>query len=189
MMLTTERLLLREFTTDDWPEVLAYQTDPRYLRYYPWATRTEDQVRAFVGAFVEQQLEQPRYKFQFAVVLHAEDRLIGTCGLRKENPEASSADLGYELAPACWGYGYATEAAHALLTFGFQKLRLHRTSARCLAQNAASVHVLEKLGMRLEGRLRDHEWFKGRYWDTLLYGILEQEWRAQVGQRHWETPT
>lgn len=179
MTFTTERLLLREFVGDDWPAVFAYQTDPRYLRFYPWTARTEDQVRTFVRAFVDQQHEQPRSKFQFAIVLRTEDRLIGNCGLRIRDLEARNADLGYELAPAHWGQGYATEAAQVLLTLGFEELGLHRISAHCLAQNEASARVLEKLGMQLEGCLRDHQWFKGRWWDTLLYSILEQEWREQ----------
>jgi RimJ/RimL family protein N-acetyltransferase len=48
----------------------------------------------------------------------------------------------------------------------------------CIADNLASVRVLERLGMRREGRLRENEFFQGRWWDTLLYGILDHEWRA-----------
>ena len=62
------------------------------------------------------------------------------------------------------------------MVFGFGELKLHRLWATCLADNTASARVLEKLGMQLEGRLRENEWFKGRWWDTLHYAILEQEW-------------
>ena len=83
----------------------------------------------------------------------------------------------YELDPRYWGCGYATEAARALLAFGFKELGLHRIWARCIAENVAS-RVLEKISIRQEGRLREKEWMKGRWWDTLLYTILEHEWQT-----------
>lgn len=178
MILTTERLVLREFEEDDWPAVLAYQSDPRYLRYYAWTRRTEADVRAFVRGLMELREEQPRTKYQLAITLPSDGRLIGNCGIRKQSPDAREADIGYELDSRYWGHGYATEAARALLVFGFNDLGLHRIWAWCIAENVGSARVLEKLGMRQEGRLCEHEWMKGRWWDTLIYAILEQEWHT-----------
>jgi [ribosomal protein S5]-alanine N-acetyltransferase len=178
MHIVTERLVLREFVIDDWPAVLAYQRDPRYLHFYPWTNRTEAQVRDLVEMFVEQQAERPRRKFQFAITFPNDDRVIGNCGIRRKPENDWEADIGYELAPEYWSRGYATEAALAIINFGFQMLKLHRISAWCIAANTASARVLEKVGMQLEGRLRENEYFKGRWWDTLLYGLLESEWRT-----------
>ena len=178
MMLTTERLLLREFEESDWETLLAYQSDPLYLQYNPWTSRTEEDVRHFVQTFISWREEQPRNKFQLAIVLPAEGRLIGNCGIRMRSSYAMDADIGYELDCRYWGNGYATEAAHALLTFGFSELRVHRIWAHCVAENVASAHVLEKVGMQREGRLRENEWMKGRWWDTLLYAVLEHEYSA-----------
>ena len=161
--------------------MLAYQSDSRYLRYYPWTQRTAEDVQAFVQRFIDWQDEQPRTRSQFAIVLRAGGRLIGSCGIRKETAGAQQTDLGYEIAPSHWGHGYATEAARAVLAFGFQDLRLHRVWASCVAENTASAQVLEKLGMQREGRLREHRWMKGRWWDTLVYGILQHEWKTQQG--------
>ena len=181
MMLTTARLVLREFEEGDWPAVLAYQSDPRYLRFYAWEGRTEEGVRDFVGMFLGYEREEPRYRFQLAVTLRADGRLIGNCGVRLPAPRARVAELGYELAPEHWGRGYATEAARAMAAFGFGELGLHRLQSNCVADNTASARVLEKLGMRREGRLREAQWYKGRWWDTLLYGLLEGEWRDLNG--------
>ncbi len=177
MQLTTARLILREFSADDWPAVLAYQSDPRYLRYYAWTGRTPDEVQTFVRMFLDQQAEQPRLKFQLALTLKGDGQLIGNCGIRMRTPGAHEADIGYELNPAYWGQGYASEAARAMVAFGFTELRLHRIWSWCIADNVGSARVLEKLGMRLEGRLRENEFFKGRWWDTLMFAILEQEWQ------------
>ena len=180
MQLVTERLILREFEEADWEAVLAYQKDPLYLRYNTWEQRTLQDVQAFIGNFIAQQQVQPRIKFQWAVVTKAGGRLIGNAGIRREKIDEREAEIGYEFAPAEWGRGYATEAARAVVAYGFEELGVHRVSAWCIAENRGSARVLEKLGMQLEGRLRQKEYFKGRWWDALLYAVLEQEWRAQV---------
>ena len=174
--LITQRLLLRDFVEADWTAVLAYQRDARYLRYYPWTNRTPDDARAFVGIFLEWQRETPRRRFQLAITLKDGDRLVGNCGLRRKPDNDWEADIGYELNPEFWGNGYATEAAHALVNHGFRELGLHRISSWCIADNTASARLLERLGFRQEGRLRRNEYFKGRWWDTLLYGLLREEW-------------
>jgi [ribosomal protein S5]-alanine N-acetyltransferase len=178
MQITTDRLILREFVEADWPAVLVYQRDPRYLRYTHWADRTPQEVQQFVQMFIAQQYAQPRIKFQLAVELKETQHLIGNCGIRLKSAGATEADIGYELAPDQWDHGYATEAAQAIVEFGFTELKLHRISAWCIAENTASSHVLEKLGLKLEGRLRETEHFKNRWWDTLLYAMLKEEWHA-----------
>jgi RimJ/RimL family protein N-acetyltransferase len=177
VQLNTSRLLLREYVQDDWHAVLAYQRDPRYLRFYAWNDRTEDDVRDFLQQFIDSQHERPRKKFAFAVTLKPNGQLIGNCNIRKSRAEDFIAEIGYEIAPAHWGNSYATEAARAIVEFGFDELKLHRLAAWCIAENTASAHVLEKIGMRLEGRLREQEKMKGRWWDVLLYGMLDREWR------------
>jgi RimJ/RimL family protein N-acetyltransferase len=177
--LATERLILRPYEATDWPAVLAYQSDPLYLRYYHWTERTEQDVRAFVQRFIDQQHDRPRLRYAFAVTLRPDGRLIGNCNIRMSGIDACEGEIGYEFAPEYWGRGYATEAARAVVAFGFDELRLHRVASYCVADNAGSARVMEKLGMTCEGRLRENEFYKGRYWDTLLYGILEEAWRAR----------
>jgi RimJ/RimL family protein N-acetyltransferase len=63
-----------------------------------------------------------------------------------------------------------------MVQFGFQDMGVRRISSCCIADNIASWRVLEKAGLRAEGRLRENEYFKGRWWDTLLYGMLREEW-------------
>ena len=65
-----------------------------------------------------------------------------------------------------------------MTAFGFDELGLHRVSSWCIADNVGSARVLEKVGLSLEGRLRENERYKGRWWDTLLYAVLLPEWRS-----------
>ena len=179
MELETERLRLREFKSADRSTVFEYQNDPRYLQYYAWTKRSRHDVENFVRLFIEQQKETPRTKYQLVVELKGDSQLIGNCGIRMHSRAAREADIGFEITPALWGQGLATEASSAMLTFGFVHLKVHRISSWCIAENIASSRVLENLGLRQEGRLRENEYFKGRCWDTLLYAILKDEWQPQ----------
>jgi len=162
---------------------LEYQSDPLYLRYYEWTERTPEAAREFVGWFLDHQQQNPRIKFQLAVTLKSNSLLIGNCGIRMDGAASLQADIGYELDPKHWNHGYATEAAHAILDFGFSRFNVHRVWSWCVADNLGSAHVLEKLGMRLEGHLRENEFYKGRWWDTLMYAILADEWKAHKQAR------
>lgn len=180
MHLLTPRLVLREFVESDWAAILAYQRDPLYLRYYPWHDRTEADARAFVNRFLQWQEEEPRRLVQLAITRPGDNSLIGNCGLRRKPDNDWEADIGYELDPKFWGHGYATEAARALVDFGFRELGLCRLSSWCIADNIPSARVLARLGFRQEGRLRRNEFFKGRWWDTLLYALLRDEWESDA---------
>jgi RimJ/RimL family protein N-acetyltransferase len=153
---------------EDWAAVLAYQSDPRYLRYYIWEGRTEEEVRAFVGMFLGHQAARPRTKFQLAIETRAAGRLIGNCGVRLPAPGARIAEIGYELNPDEWGRGYATEAARAMLDFGFTEFGLRWAWANCVAENTASARVLARLGMRRAPRLRARQYFRQAYPQELL---------------------
>jgi RimJ/RimL family protein N-acetyltransferase len=187
MKLETDRLILRDFVKEDWERVMEYQSDPLYLRYNPWTERTPEATQEFVGWFLDHQKENPRIKFQLAVTLKSNGLLIGNCGIRKDEVDAVEADTGYELDPKYWNLGYATEAAHAMVDFGFQHFGVHRIWAACVTDNVGSAHVLEKLGMKLEGHFRENRFYRDRWWDSLYYAVLEDEWKAHKNgkQYYW----
>ena len=178
MKFETERLWLRDFVEEDWEVVYTYQVNPHYSRFYNWTQRTEADVRRFVQMSIDQQNAQPRQEFQFALVIKEEDRLIGSCSIRINDPERREANISYELDPHEWGKGYATEASRHILRFGFEELGMHRIWSQVIAENLRSGRVLVRLGMRLEGRLRETEFIRDRWCDTLLYAILDHEWKA-----------
>jgi RimJ/RimL family protein N-acetyltransferase len=180
MLLTTERLLLREFLANDWHAVFAYQSDPRYLRYSPWTHHLREQVERLVQTCIGWQHEQPRSKFQLAIVLQTTHQVIGTCGIRRVTAHAPEVELGYELHPDHWGQRYAAEAARSMLAFGFRTLSLQRVWAQCVAENTASIRVLERLGMRYTQRLPQHTVMQNRWWDLLEYAMDRAEWQGQM---------
>lgn len=176
MILETNRLLLRDFTEDDWPALHAVESLPEVARYQDFDPRTEDESRAYVIAASKDGEEDPRQTYDLAVILRGEGRLIGRCGLGISNADIGEAVLWYTLHPEHWGHGYTTEAARAIVDFGFRELGLHRIWADCDPANIGSWRVLEKLGMRCEGHLRENARIKGEWVDSLIYAILDREW-------------
>jgi RimJ/RimL family protein N-acetyltransferase len=169
MQRVTARLLLREFRASDVRAVERHHADPRYPRWYTASERAEWPARRLVGLFVRWSRERPRTRFQLAIVRRADGALIGNVGVRITSPADREAEFGCALDPEAWGRGHATEAARAILRFAFGRLRLHRVWCRVVADNRAAVRLAERLGFRLEGRLRRQRRIRGRWRDTLLY--------------------
>jgi len=176
MHLETRRLILREYTLDDWPAVNAYTSDPRVVQYMSFGPTTPDQTREHLHGSIAAAAEQPRCLYELAVVLRGEQRLIGTATLDVDRRERRHAYFSYLLHSQYWGQGYATEAMRTLIDFGFTQLHLNRVADTCDTRNRASARVMEKLGMRREGHLRETIWKAGRWYDEYLYAILAHEW-------------
>jgi RimJ/RimL family protein N-acetyltransferase len=128
------------------------------------------------------QRDLPRQDFELAITLRAGGELIGGCSFHISDPHNREGWLGYILAREHWGHGYATEAARALLRLGFEQFSMHRIWATCDPRNTASAHVLEKIGMRREGHLRENKLQRGSWRDSYLYAILEEEFRSQQSE-------
>lgn len=179
MQLETTRLLLREFTLADWSAVQAYCGDPVVVHFMTFGPNTVAETQAWLQWCVEQSQAVPRSIYSLAIVLQSDGQLIGNCTLALNPAEPREAAFSYLLNRAYWGQGYATEAMRALFDFGFNEFGLHRVADAVDPANTASIRVLEKLGLRREGHLREARWHKERWWDEYLYAILEQEWQTQ----------
>ncbi len=86
------------------------------------------------------------------------------------------AELGYWIGRFYWGQGYCTEAARQVLRYGFEDLKLNKICARHMQTNPASGRVMQKIGMRQEGCLRQHYNRWGEVVDYPIYGILHAEY-------------
>jgi ribosomal-protein-alanine N-acetyltransferase len=176
-LLVTERLALRELRLDDARAVAERAGDKRVARYliavpspYPVTLAT----RWIVGRLAW--WGQGRGVTMAITKRETPDQLIGSVSLRRYVRDRR-AELGYWLGAESWGSGFATEAAEALLEFGFRDLQLSKVYAQVLEGNRPSCHVLEKLGMIEEGVRRRHIRKGKRLLDVTLYGMLKEEWR------------
>ena len=175
MQLSTERLLIREFLPADAADVHQYASDPEVVRFMSWGPNTPDDTSHFFMRRIASQTANPRVEFELAIVWKPQNKVVGGVGLRIKNAAHREGDIGYVLNRRFWSQGIATEAARAMLEFGFGELKLHRIYATCDANNRGSARVMEKLGMQYEGRLRQNLFEKGHWRDTLLYAVLESD--------------
>lgn len=177
----TERLYLREFVASDWPAILAASSQEA-MKFFDEPAYTEDQAKAWVKGTVERQQNIPRMRYEFAVELKSESRVIGYCDLVIRDPiECEMAYSGFRYIPQYWGNGYGTEAELALLEFGFQELGLFRVSMICDSENIGSWRLMEKCGMRREGHEILGEWSlkRRKHFDQFHYAILKEEWEER----------
>jgi RimJ/RimL family protein N-acetyltransferase len=149
VIIETERLLLRTFTTEDAQLLYELNLDPEVTKY------TYDPMKDIDHAIeVLEQIILPQYALynhgRWAVHTKPGLEFIGWCGL-KSRPERNEIDLGYRFIKNAWGKGYATEAAYACIKYGFEKLNLQRIVGRAVPGNLASLNVLKKCGMSYLG--------------------------------------
>jgi RimJ/RimL family protein N-acetyltransferase len=170
----TRRLLVRQFDRDDWRAVYEYTSDVGVMAYIPEGPLTAQQAREFVAA------NQGEQASAFAVILKPHGDLIGHM-LFHPWFAPRTYEIGWVLHKGHHGKGYTTEAARALLRYGFETLMLHRVIATCQPENIPSYRVMEKVGMRREG------WFRKciyrdatTWWDEYFYALLEEEWFDQT---------
>ncbi len=172
MQLTTERLVLRDYIKEDWERIHIYGADPDFSKYEYWGPNTIEDTKKFVDEMVTQSLLQPRYKFDVAICLKESGILIGGTGIRRETEQSHVANLGWAVNPEFQNKGNATEAARALIEFGFKTLKLSVIYATCDTRNAASYKVMEKLGMKRVGFIKGTKEVKGHIRDSYRYEIL-----------------
>jgi RimJ/RimL family protein N-acetyltransferase len=176
----TERLLLRPLAADDRDDLLAYRSDPEACRYVPFPPMDLTEIdRRLAGMWANRELPEEAGENLTLGVEHA-GRIVGDVILMRPTEPEGTVELGYIFSPAVMGRGFATEACRALLPLAFDDLGAHRVMGRLDARNTASARVLERLGMRLEAHHVEDEWFKGEWTSTLVYALLDREWRTGI---------
>ncbi len=173
--LETQRLILRPFAPLDAGTVQRLAGDRAVADTTERIPHPYEDGMAEAWIATHPQRFQDRQECTFAVVLKETSELIGTLGLTLTMAHRRG-ELGYWIGRAFWSHGYCTEAAQVVVHYGFSVLGLHRIQGKRLTRNPASGRVMEKLGMRHEGRLRGHT----RKWDVFedveVYGILCEAW-------------
>jgi RimJ/RimL family protein N-acetyltransferase len=178
--LATSRLLLRRFRADDGPALACYRSDPAVARYQSWSAPVSVvEAGDLVDTFAVGDPLKPGW-FQYAVERSRDHVLVGDVGVLLHN-NLRQAEVGFTIAAAQQGRGYATEALHGLLAHLFTDRGLHKVSAECDARNTASAALLRRLGFHQEGHLRAHTWIKGEWTDDLLFGLLAADRLGPIG--------
>lgn len=175
--LTTERLILRKITHEDMNDMFVYTSNDEVSRYVTWDThRTLTDTKQFIDLVLHNYANKKIAPW--AIEHKVTKKMIGTIDFVSWSPSHHVAEIGYVLSQDFWGKGLMTEAARAIIAFGFEKMELVRIQARCISENLGSERVMQKAGMTLEGIMRKAMLTKGAHRDMKLYAILKEEFNA-----------
>lgn len=181
--LETDRLLLRPLSADDAPNVASLAgrreiADTTISVPHPYS---DAQARGWIVS--NNSLFALGKGVVFGIQLKSDSKLAGAIGLRDVDAEHAQAEMGFWIAVEYWSQGYATEAARALLSFGFLRLGLNRIYAHHMVRNPASGRVLTRIGMKPEGLLRQRVRKWGVFEDVVAMAVLRREWE-QTSKPH-----
>ncbi|MBE9184651.1 GNAT family N-acetyltransferase [Microcoleus sp. LEGE 07076] len=173
----TERLLLRKISLNDASDMFEYASSPEVSEYTMWSTHTSiEDTKYFLKSLTK--MYKRRELVDWGLVSKADNKFIGTCGFVEWSMTHNRAEMGYAISSKYWNQGYMSEAVNAMMEFGFREMLLNRIEAKCKVSNIGSARVMEKVGMQLEGILRQKIFVKGEYWDLKIYSILKDDFFA-----------
>ena len=173
----TPRLRLRALVDTDATALFAIYKDPEAMRYWSHPAMTDiAEAEALLRAIESH--AGPQTLFEWGIARREDDLVIGTCTLHRIDRQHRRAELGYILRRDLWGRGLAHEALTALVNHAFGALGLHRLEADIDPRNVGSIRSVERLGFKLEGRLRERYFLAGEIQDSAIYGLLAPDWTA-----------
>ncbi len=173
------RIYLREMHMGDLEAVHSYASLDKVTKFQAWGPNSLEDTREYVQDVLKDAHELPQSRFVWAVVLKETEKVIGAGELWFESFLNKCGEIGYILHPDYWAIGIGSEVAQLLLAFGFEEKGLHRIQATCAPDNIGSQKLLEKIGMQREGQIRDALKMDEGWRDSLLYSMLEDEWRER----------
>ena len=172
--LETERLLLRPITVEDMGFVYELFSRPETNRY-----SGHEELGSLEEAeelYDKYMRPGPPSRFRVAVELKETGEPVGTLGLYSYSERDGRAELGYDLLEEHWGRGIMTESVREVVRYGFEEIGLNRIEATIDPENTRSVRLVERLGFRREGFLRERFFYSGKRRDELVYGLLKSDW-------------
>jgi len=176
--LATPRLNLTAIIPDHAAQLHETWTDPQVLEYLVLEPFTKiAQTREMMC--ILQKLFPSGEGIRWAIALHQEEKILGTCGFHNWKKEHARAELGYELDSRHWRKGLMTEALSPVLDYGYREMGLNRVEAFVTVGNQRSLAFLQKAGFTLEGTLRHYEWAREQFQDQWVFSLLKNEWQSK----------
>ena len=171
-IIKTERLILRQITNDDAPEILFLRSNKDVMQYIDRPkTKTIEEAEAWIQ-MVEDSLNSNAGIAWAITLASVPDKLIGNVSFWRIIKQHYRAEIGYMLSPVHWRTGIMKEALLAVHDFGFKKMQLHSIEAHINPANAASAAILEAVGYVREAYFKEDYYFNGDFIDTAIYSLL-----------------
>lgn len=171
--LETERLSLKQVTTDDADDIFELRSNTEVMKYIPRPLLQNKEEALELIAMLNDKIEN-NIGINWGIRLKNDPKLIGIIGHYKVKPEHYRAEVGYMLLPEYNGKGIISEALQKVVEYGFKEMQLHSIEAILDPKNTGSEKVLLKNGFIKEAHLVENEYYDGRFLDTLIYSILNK---------------
>lgn len=177
--ITTPRLILRRLAAADWEDLVEFLSDEELFRYVQDGPVGEKEVVEWLASDRRVKLTTPETTFCLAIELQPKAKVIGTVYLHSTDQFRSQTNIRIYVSRKFQRQGFATEALKAVLGFCFTGIALHRVSAWCDSRNIAACRLAEKAGMRREGELLKERFVNEEWINTVLYAVLNEEYRNE----------
>lgn len=173
-VLKTERLVLQALTDQDADTLFRYRSDPEIFQYQTWKPETLGEAKDFIKAYTKGFNIKGTW-FQLGIYEKEQMVLLGDIGVHFLESDDAQVEIGFTLAKPHQRKGYGLEAIKSVLGYLFKQMKKHRIIASVDPRNAASIALLESVGMRREGHFRKSILINGNWEDDVIYAILEEE--------------
>lgn len=170
----TERLSLRAFEEEDALDLFGIRSNDTVMKYMDMTPmQSMDEAEGMISGILDDY--KNRRGINWVICEHNSNQMIGYVAFWNITEKNLRAELGYALRPAFWRQGIAREALQAIITFGFEDLKLHSIEANVNPSNIPSIILLKKLGFVREAYFRENYLFNGKFLDSVIYSLLESD--------------
>lgn len=174
MILKGKKVILRPIKMSDAPRFVKWFNDPDVHKFLNYRSLTLKQEKQFIAERIK---HKPKDRLQLCIDA-VDGTHVGTVALEGISHEQKRAGFGIVIGDKrYWNKGLGTEATKIILDYGFKKLKLHRIELDVYSYNPRAIKVYKKLGFKLEGKKREHAYWKGKFYTAYLMGILNREWK------------
>jgi ribosomal-protein-alanine N-acetyltransferase len=180
-ILYTERLVLKSITKNDANNIFMLRSDKKIMQFIsrPMAASVHDALE-YINKIQESLMS--KYGITWAISLRNDNNVIGTIGFWRIENEHYRAEIGYMLSKDFHGKGIMHEAMQPVLNYGFHVMKLHSVEADADPNNIASIKLLEKNNFMREAYLKENYYFNGKFFDTVIYSLLVQNFNQPIRQ-------
>ena len=175
----TERFTMREMIKTDVEDMYHYYSNPDMMKYtstniHKSKEDTLSRIEKLSGSFINGK------GIAWTIEGKTNGRVIGDIGLYYVSPDHKKAGIGFNISPEYWNKGYCTEALALVIRYAIIELGINRVEATCQIENIGSARVMEKVGMVLEGILRQHSYKNGDYHDVKIFSIIRNDMKDEI---------
>jgi len=179
LRIATDCLIIRHLELADLSDFHIYRSNPEVTKYQGFDVMTLEQAEVFIKDNSTKSFGKEGEWVQYGIEDMSTGKLIGDCAIKLDQYDTRIAEVGITISHLHQQKGFAKEAFLGILTFLFDKKKIHRVVEIVDAENIASINLLKSLGFKQEGHFIENIFFKGKWGSEFQYALLRREWEVR----------